>query len=685
MAEINKIIPVKPEYTLVFKGNAHVSDVKLKKTASEELTSFEQKGFRESDLNDAAYQMEIYYRNEGYAFAEVTHGFLKDSEPMEVTFSITEGSQVFISQVTFVDNTAFTDEILRSFFNSKQKKSLVHTRPLFIKPEIDSTIARIKDYYLGNGFLDADIKALEISFSEDRTLATITVYIKEGLQYIIREVDIKGEPDPDADGEIVEIRNFFIGQPYVRRQELTLKSRLLVIYQNLGYAYAEVIVDDQREETSGYVKLIARVNKGPIITISGIEVRGNKETRESFILSRLSIQPETRYSSSKKNESFKKLYETGLFSKVSLNLERRDDGNSALLAVEVVEVPSLELYLEPGWGSYEKLRLKAGLRERSLFGTGLIVNPEAKISTLSQNLILRLTDPWFFNTDITADVPLYYNYRIEPSFARRDVGFGFYLSKALSQSWSATTEYNLRTTALFDLDTLEQIESPDTDYDLGSFGGQVTYNSLDDPFFPLKGKRFYLAAEYADQALGGSITFTRLTGGIRLFFQVRQGSVLGLRYASGFLVPGQDEVVLPISERFFNGGENTVRSFKESELGPKDVFGNPVGGYAYNVINIELRQRIIGNFIGTMFVDLGNVAPNFSRSEQGLTPYDNRSDLMSDTADDFFKGFRPGVGVGVQYLLPIGPLRLDFGFNPDYNKERGENSYVIHFSIGTAF
>ena len=96
-------------------------------------------------------------------------------------------------------------------------------------------------------------------------------------------------------------------------------------------------------------------------------------------------------------------------------------------------------------------------------------------------------------------------------------------------------------------------------------------------------------------------------------------------------------------------------------------------------------QRLIGNLIGSVFLDYGNVAPNRSRIERGQEPYDSRSDVISDTLDDFFKDFRPGVGLGLQYLLPIGPMRLDFAVNPDRDSGRDEDDYVLHFSIGTAF
>ena len=153
-----------------------------------------------------------------------------------------------------------------------------------------------------------------------------------------------------------------------------------------------------------------------------------------------------------------------------------------------------------------------------------------------------------------------------------------------------------------------------------------------------------------------------------------------MRYRTGLIVPGKEDFDdLPLAERFFNGGENTVRSFKQSDLGPQDN-GDPVGGLAYNVINIELRQRLIGNLTGSLFLDLGNVSP-----DRSLEKYDSKSDIMSDTFSEYFENFRPGVGFGLQYQLPVGPARLDFAFNPDRDSDRGEDFFVFHFSVGMAF
>ena len=257
------------------------------------------------------------------------------------------------------------------------------------------------------------------------------------------------------------------------------------------------------------------------------------------------------------------------------------------------------------------------------------------------------------------------------------------VNRYLTENILSTAGYLIRTTDISDVDRFEQ--GSEGDYKYASLKAQATCDTRNDLFFPTTGKRIFASAEHADEFLGSGINLTRLTGGARAFFRLARNTVLGARYTTGLLLPGRDEVTLPLSERFFNGGENTVRSFKESELGPQDPSGDPSGGYGMNVFSIELRQRLIGNLIGTVFVDYGNIAPNRSREEQDDKPYESRSDVISDTCDDFFKDFRPAVGFGLQYLLPIGPARFDFAFNPDNNTQRNEDSFVFHFSVGTAF
>ena len=672
-------------YKIVFRGNQALNETALRKAAVDELTAFVEQGQRRSDVDDAAFEMELAYRKDGYAFATVDYQIEPRAGELIVTFTVNEGPRVILQKIDITGNTAIATQTLLPFFEEGKSGLFGQGKLIFIKSNIESALSQIREYYISQGYRDAVVGDAQFSFSEDRTEATVKVSIEEGIRYVVHDILFRGDLIPKAENKLKKSRQELIGKPYFARRRLILRSRLLEIYGNLGYPNALVDVKEQKGTEPGMVVLDAEITQGPRVTISEILIRGNEKTRRKFIRNRLLLKPGDRFDLELQQKSFQQLYKTGLFSKVDLHLEKQEGTDRWPLVVEVTEAPAKELYFEPGWGSYELLRLKAGFREKNLFGTGRIFGLEATGSFKAQSLVATLSDPWFLNTDIKADLPIYYSRREEPSFTRKDLGGSLLFSKKLTDRLSATGGYSFRMTDVSNIDPDIEAIDASTGYDYASIKGQATYDSRNDLFFPTRGKRGFFSAEYADSFLGSQITLTRLTGGMRYFIPLTQSTVLGMRYQTGLIVPGKDDFNLPIPEKFFNGGENTVRSFKQSELGPKDADNNPIGGLAYNVINIELRQRLIGNLTGSLFFDYGNVSPNRSRDEQGKPPYDSQSEIMSDTFSQYFKDFRMGVGFGLQYQLPVGPARVDFAFNPDRDSDRDEDFFVFHFSVGMAF
>ena len=669
-------------FEIDFQGVAAMDEVKLRRAATKELEAFDKQGQRDADIDDAAYQMLLAYRKEGHAFAEVDYQIEK-KEVTTVTFIVSEGPRVVIRSIDFSGNQAFNDDDLQAYFEKSRRGLLVKGDLLFVRSDLETAVDEIRQSYINRGYLDLVVETPKLEFADDRSSVDISIAIKEGVQYTIFRVDLKGDVISNATEDLDRIRQELTGTPYFNRKKLLLKTQILELYGKFGFADAFVDVKRKATETPGQVVLDANIESGPIVTISAIEIRGNVRTRSNFIRNRIRLKPGDQYDLALEKESFRNLYRTGIFSKVDFELEKTETPENRILVVSVEETPAKELFFEPGWGSYEKLRLRVGFREKNLFGTGRIFGIQATGSLKAQSLVGNLSDPFFFNTDIKADLNAFFNRREEPSFTRRDVGMSFGLTKYLTENILTTGQYTIRDTDISDVDIIGK--EAEGDYDYASLKFQGTYDTRNDIFFPTSGQRIFASAEQADEVLGGDINLTRLTGGARFFYQLTRSTVIGARYTAGLLIPGRNQITLPLAERFFNGGENTVRSFRESELGPKDLSGEPIGGYGFNIINVELRQRLIGNLIGTAFVDYGNISPNRSRVEQGKPPYDSRSDLISDTLDDFFKGFRPGVGFGFQYLLPVGPARIDFAFNPDYDSDRDEDSFVFHFSIGTAF
>jgi len=673
-------------FTFRFAGNRHMSDAALRRAAAAELQTFVQNKGREADLVDAVFQMTIHYRQDGYAFARVTYAQNRRDDLVLVVFTVEEGPRVRVERIRFVGDLNVPQADLEALFRPARSIFASSDEPPYVQSEIEAGAARVRDYYLARGYQDVQVEAPRLNFSQDRSRVTVAIPISEGRRYLLTDLRFTGDlPEPVA-ADLHSLRESLVGQAYNRSLRLVVQSRLEEIYGDRGYADMEVALDEKRLPAPQGIRLEAAIASGPMVTIDRIAVRGAQKTDPDFIRRRVKLKPGDRYSLAKERGSFRALYRTGLFSKVELFLEDSGTPGQRILVAAVTEEPTRELYIEPGWGSYELARLKLGWREKNLFGGGRTVGLEGTISTKSRQVVASLTDPWFLDTEITADVPLYYRYREEPSFTQEDIGLSPSLSSQLSEHVSASAAYTLRNTDISDVDPVVTLEGVEADnYNFGSVKFQTTYDDRDDPFYPSRGRRLTFSIEHADNALGGEITFTRLTAGMRYFYSFNPDTVLGLRYATGFIYPGSGETNVPISERFFNGGENSVRSFRESELGPKDPSGDPVGGLGFNTINVELRRRLMGDLSGTLFFDLGNVAPNRSISEGGRRPPDNRSDAVSDTLHDFFRDFRPGLGLGLQYKLPIGPVRCDLAWNPDADQDRSEDSWVFHFSVGMAF
>jgi len=670
-------------YTLEFRGNKALDASELRRTAVEDITDFERLRDKAS-IDDAAFEMELAYRRAGYPFAAVDYSLEGTTDHPTVTFHVMEGPQVMVGAIRIEGNTVFATDVLSSFFFPGQGGLVGKGRRFFVESEVRSAIDAIRDLYYSHGFLDILIEGPRLVFNSDRSRVDIEVLIREGPQYTLKEVVFEGDVLPATEGALSELSAELRKGPYVTRKELILRSRIREIYGNMGYPDTRVEVVQKKDGLTGGVFLNAKISSGEPVRISAIAVSGNLRTRDSFIRSRLRLHPGDTYAASKERKSFDELYGTGLFTRVDLALRDRGVPGERELAVDLEEAPSLEFFFEPGWGSYELLRLRTGVRKKNLRGQGRILNAEAGWSVKSRNVLASLTDPWFLNTGISANFPAFYRYREETSFTRKEVGVSSLFSTRFTRDLTATLGYQYRIATVSRLDiTPEAAQEIGEGYNLGSVLLQVAHDSRDDLFLPTAGWRAAISLEAADAVLGSGLAFYRFNGSMRWFRKITGATVLGVRYDTGLILPGRNERNVPLGERFFNGGENTVRSFRESELGPVDSDANQVGGLAFNVVSLELRRKIADNLIAALFLDLGNVSPNRPLAEDDQREI--RPELISRTFRDYFRDFRAGIGMGLNYLLPVGPVRLDVAFNPSPGDNPREARARVHFSVGMAF
>jgi len=654
-------------YRLEFVGRESYSEDRLIAAALEDLNDFVRNGYRKATIDDAGYAIERFYKSRGFPFATVDYTYENDSrdggEALPLArFLITEGPRTELAAVRIAGNTAFSTKELEGVFQASSRGVLSSDTTWYVRSDVASAVGRITSLYISLGYLDVAVSSSEPTFDDTRERASIEIAIDEARRYTVGSIAFEGELVYER-AELLERAGFTTGDEFFPRLPYEIRGRLSDLYANRGHADVEVEVQRSVSAENAVVDLVYRIVPGPRVTVAGIEVTGNEETRESFVLSRLDIEPGTPYARDALREGASRLYETGLFSRVDLSSPGTgDDPTQRTLLVALQENPSQEIYVIPGWGSYEKARLTAGLRGRNFFGTGRTAKAEATVSTKSLTGTLTLTDRWFLRSPYTADLSLFGNRREEPSFTRLENGAIFALSRKWTPALRTVAGYEFRRSDAEDIEP--DAEELDEDVTLSTVFLSPTYDTRDSLLDPTVGSRNTLGIEWATSVLGSELDFLRLRVGRAQYFPVRDGTVLALRARTGLIFPLADTGTIPIQERFFNGGEDSVRSFKEDELGPRDANGNFVGGEAFTLISAELRQRLAGALGCAVFYDVGNVT------------------LVTEDYLEF-ADMRAGLGAGLRYMLPIGPLRVDGAWNPTARSD--EDDWVVHFAVGMAF
>ena len=647
-------------YELHFRGNDSISQRDLEKAAVDELYDLERKGYRRAEVDDAAFMMESYYRSLGWPDARVRYRTKRSGGKLQATFIVQEGPRCKLGQVRVWGAQALTKDQVRGFF-IPAGSDLLEGGPYYFASTVSGAAGGITAAYWGIGYLDAVVEAPELSFNADRTQVEALVRIREGVQYRIRKIEFEGVerlPLAALEAAVDPLR----GKPFFPRRAFEARTAALTVYGNEGFPDAAIQTTEERNPETGAVRLSLQVTEGPQVTITGVEVRGNVRTTAAFVRERIKLRKGDLYSQKKEHSSFRSMFETGLFARIDFSLE--GEGEERTLVIQVEEAKAKEVMIEPGYGSYEGARLEFGFRERNIFGTGRQFRSVLEMSQVGYSALVGVTDPWFVGSDVEMDIPVFFRRRREPSFTREEFGGALMFSKEFTKDFALAGGLSLRQSNVSSVQVRPGTGSLAEDVSILSLAVEPTWDSRNDVFNPTHGSMARFQVERGLDAWIGELEFVRARLSLAKILPLneREKTLLAAGFRTGVIVPTGGTAEIPLQERFFNGGESSVRSFDESELGPLDPFGEPIGGETFTTINLELRQSLGGNLWCGAFVDAGNV---------GLT--------TSDYLDDF----RYGLGLGLRYLLPVGAVRLDFGYNPDQRPV--DESFQVFVSVGMAF
>lgn len=655
---------VSGKLTLELSGATSLDESKLKQDLSRQVENIESFGLDEAGAYDAAFYAEQLYRKEGFAQVHVQEE-IRGSWTLRL--NIEEGPRTKIGKLAIQGNQAFDTPQLHDYLLGPTRERYPRIKEdldlPYVKSEIDAGLGLVKRLYAAEGYLDAVISDVAVTFSPDGGRADLHLDIAESRRYIFGELRWKGDllfPRDELAKAIAEETK----DAFTQGRLAAAERKLTDYYKQRGYFTATVATEaDPALAIGGRVPVLITITPGSLYHYDGISVTGNKDVSTDFMEKRFARLEGRTYDPDQLDRQFRRLIETGLFRSVNIT-PVAIGGDLVHLNVDVEEAPPREVGLGAGFATAEGGIFTASYADKNLWHTGRPFNSEITISGKGYSGEVGYQDPWLWDTEFRLATRLYAVTREQEGYTKQDVGAETSLARRIGRHWRVSGFLRAEHTTISDVGiTPFDLIGPD-DYATVSLGLNQTFDFRNNRALPTSGYFFTNTLEIAPPGLT-DVNFIRSTTQFSMYIPVTARSNLALGARANLVKPLQGGAEgLPIDERFFNGGATTVRSFKEMYLGPKDDNGQyPIGGETALIVNVEYTFPLVGDLKGATFFDAGNVMP----------------DIGDFGSDDL----RYAVGLGLRYNLPIGSMRLDYGYNPD--KRAGEDTGAFHFAIGVAF
>jgi outer membrane protein assembly complex protein YaeT len=639
---------------VVFTGEKAFTEAQLRSAQGEAIREIGREGATPARADDLAFFIGTYYRKAGYSQVAVDY----EIRSGKVVIKINEGPLSLLRKITFTGNHVVDEGTLYQYMigATPQDLSKDPTKFPYTSAEVNAGADRVRGLYLSKGYLKATVEAAPADLSADGTRADVAVHITEGPMFTIGEISFSGTTLYPHDKLVTVLGESTTG-PFAPGIAEVMQHNLQSYYKAQGYYQAEVAVTANSDIASGgHIPIAFAVKPGPLFRFGIANVTNETQKprlRPDFLPKRFLPLKGEVYDPKKIDETYREMLRTGLFDNLRVSLRPLPNDELAI-DLTASEAKSKEVGFTLGYGSYEGFSIGTRLADRDLFGNGRPLTFSLDYSQRGLIGELLYVDPWFLDSRFTMRDRLYSEERQELGYDKNGIGARTdFTRKALPHLelgvFGAVGHENVTSTGIDDY-LLGPLE-----YTVFTVGLTQVSDFRNDPINPQRGFIFNSSFEVSEVS---GVTFTRSLGRFSYYLPLGK-TMLAFGARVGYMSTNIDSI--PIDLRFFNGGVNTVRSFAERELGPKS-HGDPIGGNLYTVFNLEYTFPIVGALDGATFFDAGS---------------------LKNSDDDSSGDLRYGVGLGLRYKLPIGPVRLDYGVNPD--RRTGEAFGAFNFSFGFAF
>ncbi len=619
-------------------------------------------------VNDGSSAIKAFYKSKGYYNTTVTAQIsYPDEEHANLRYVIEEGEKIFIKEIKFVGNKSFDSDDLLDVIESSEKDwlSWITESGLMKQELLMRDVARLGSFYNNQGFLE--VKVGDPKVDQDGEWLYITFTVEEGPRYRVGTVSFAGDLLDDKQ----QLRNFLTiqDQEFINRQ--ILRDDILKLtdyYSENGYAFADIRPRMNKSTTGARVDIIIDIDKGDLVYIQRIAIKGNTRTRDNVIRRELRIAEGGIFDSKALRTSTQRLQRLDFFEEVNIIPEPAMDPSKMDVTVNVKEKSTGQFSIGAGYSSVDSFMLMGEISENNFLGRGDKLSFVANLSGTSNRFNIAYTNPHLRDSQLSLGFDLFNWFREYDDYDKDSQGGAIRFGYPLFEKVRGYGSYSYTDSELSNVSPFaSQIILDSLDINVTSavkFG--MVRDTRDRVTGASRGSQNSVTVKYAGGGvLGGDAEFTKLEAHTSWYFPLPWTTVFHFKLAGGQVwenEPGK----LPVYERFYLGGINTIRGYEYAAASPMDPeTGDRIGGDKMWYTNIEYVFPLLeeAGIRGVIFFDAGKV--------------------FADEEDWNIDNYAKATGLELRWMSPMGPLRLVWGYNLD--PEPDEDQSVWDFSIGGTF
>lgn len=659
-----------------------------------------------------------YFQSQGYFDPRVD---FEQSAPEPgrqlIDYSIRLNQRYRLRNIAIAGNQYFDEPTIRERLQITPARFPRSRYGRFSQKLLDSDLAAIRDLYHSNGFREADVTAkIDDDYKGVRGHIDVRIQVNEGPQWFVDNLVVEGAPENDMP-YLRSVLQSTAGEPFSEANIAADRESILSYYYDNGYPDASFDWIESPGPDPHHVDLRYVVTTGKREYARDVLVRGLETTRLSLVESRISLKEGDPISQSSIADSQQKLYDLGIFSRVSTAIQNPDgdeDRKYVLFDLDEADKWSftggigaqlgrigggVTTFDEPAGTTGFVPRISLGISRLNVFGLGRTISLQTRFSTIEQRALLSYVAAQFMgNEALTLTLSgLFDNSRDIRTFAARRYEGSAQLAQRISRANSVQYRLTFRRVTLTDIvitpELIPLYSQPDR---VGIVSMTFIQDRRDDPVNTHRGIYNTIDAGIALRQLGSQTEFTRLLMRNSTYHPIGRDVVIARTLQFGWIQRLGGLSDIPLAERFFAGGASSNRAFPDNQAGPRDLdTGFPIGGDALLMHSTELRFPLFGDNVGgVLFHDIGNV---FSDVRDIGFRFDQRN-------NQDFNYMVQGFGFGIRYQTPVGPIRVDFSLSPNSPRFYGFqgtydqllagtgaltnqriNVFQFHFSLGQTF